>query len=140
MYIVDKRIKTKDKLNMKPQFSNQEIVVIEKPSKSLVMLMNKLRDRKLMSHKLIRKGVSLYDQGVLASNKYGGKSHKCLITETSQLIKFESNRDKQNYINGVKQLKEKREDSDYHEIRISRDQSEECIKLAREIRLKINSI
>lgn len=94
----------------------------------------------LMSHKLIRKGVSLYDQGVLASNKYGGKSHKCLITETSQLIKFESNRDKQNYINGVKQLKEKREDSDYHEIRISRDQSEECIKLAREIRLKINSI
>lgn len=60
MYIVDKRIKTKDKLNMKPLFSNQEIVVIEKPFKSLVMLMNKLRDRKMNHLKELQEKKEFY--------------------------------------------------------------------------------
>jgi uncharacterized protein (UPF0332 family) len=94
----------------------------------------------LMSHKLIRKGMSLYEQGVKASADYNGYSHKCLIYETCKFLKFEGSRDKQNYINSVKQLKEKREDADYHEIRISPDQSDKCIKLAKDIRQKINSI
>lgn len=45
---------------MKPQFSNQEIVVIEKPSKSLVMLMNKLRDRKMNHLKELQEKKELY--------------------------------------------------------------------------------
>lgn len=94
----------------------------------------------LMSHKLIRKGMSLYDQGVLTSTNYNGHSHKCLIYETCKFMKFDGDRDKQNYINSVKQLKEKREDADYHEKRISCDQSDGCIKLAQDIRIKINSI
>lgn len=84
--------------------------------------------------------MSLYDQGVKASANYNGYSHKCLIYETCKFMKFESTRDEQNYINSVKQLKMKREDADYHEIRISHDQSDKCIKLAKDIRQKINSI
>lgn len=94
----------------------------------------------LMSHKLIKKGVSLSDQASLCSTKYFGHSHKCLIEETCKRLKFDKCRDEQDYRNGVKQLKEKRESSDYKEERISQEASEACIKLAKEIRQKLNSI
>ncbi|WP_074434161.1 HEPN domain-containing protein [Bacteroides neonati] len=94
----------------------------------------------LMSHKLIRKGVSLSTQGTISSSTYHGSSHKCLIYETCKFLSFEGVRDRQNYTNNIKQLKEKRENADYHEKRISHDQSKECIRLAKEIRSKINSI
>ena len=93
-----------------------------------------------MSHKLIKKGVSLSDQASLCSTKYFGHSHKCLIEETCKRLKFDKCRDEQDYRNGVKQLKEKRESSDYKEERISQEASEACIKLAKEIRQKLNSI
>lgn len=94
----------------------------------------------LMKHKLIKKGLSLEEQASLSSASYNGNSHQCVIEETCKYLTFQKYRDEQNYRNGVKQLKEARELSDYKDSRISPDESYKCIQKAKEIQQKVNSI
>lgn len=45
---------------MRPHLTQQETMVIENPSKSLVMLMNKLRDRKIAQLKELKEKKDFY--------------------------------------------------------------------------------
>lgn len=94
----------------------------------------------MMEYILIRKGKSLKVQAAETSKCYYGHSHQYLIKETTQLIRFDSFRETQNYSNSIKQLKAYREISDYHDVNITRDQSEKAIQLAKELLVKIRSI
>ena len=94
----------------------------------------------LMKNKLIKKGLSLNEQDSLSSAKYNGNSHRCVIEEIRKRLTFSTYRDEQNYLNGVKQLKEARELSDYKDSRILPEQSDKCIKMAKDVLQKINSI
>jgi uncharacterized protein (UPF0332 family) len=82
----------------------------------------------LMKHKLIKKGLSLNEQDSLSSAKYNGNSHRCVIEEIRKRLTFSTYRDEQNYLNGVKQLKEARELSDYKDSRILPEQSDNALK------------
>jgi len=94
----------------------------------------------MMEYKLIRKGKSLKLQATEISQYYKGHSHKYLIEETKKLIRFDKFREEQNYSNSIKQLKEYREISDYHDVNITHDESTKAIQLAKELLVKINSI
>lgn len=87
----------------------------------------------LMSYKLIRKGTSLKEQSSEISQRYYGHSHKYLINKTSSIIKFNNYRDKLLYEGAIKKLKAKREDSDYHDVRIAPNEGEKCIELAEQV-------
>lgn len=93
----------------------------------------------LMSHKLIRKGVSLEQQGAIASSQYGGNSHKALISEIKKHISIDYKEEKE-YNKSVLKLKEMRERADYKLCRISKEESEKCIDMAKFVIGIINSI
>lgn len=94
----------------------------------------------LMSHKLIRKGVDLDKQGIIASSQYQGNSHKAIISETLKYIKTNDYNEEREYRRYVGKLKEMRERADYKLSRISRDESKTCIDMARFVVGIINTI
>ena len=93
-----------------------------------------------MSHKLIIKGIKLDDQASITSRDYNGNSHKYLIESTRRYIKFESYNDEREYKRYIGQLKEFRERSDYKSVRITPEESEKCIYMAKTIRQYLKSI
>jgi len=94
----------------------------------------------LMSYKLISRGISLEQQRQITDSRYNCHSHRYLIEETTKLIKFESCIDERDYKKAIKELKSKREDADYHEVRILPEDSQKCIELANNITRIIRSI
>lgn len=94
----------------------------------------------LISHKLIRKGVGLDKQGAIASSQYGGNSHKALLGEIKKCLSLSDYKDEQRYSKNILKLKEMRERADYKLSRISRDESENCIVMAKFVIGIINTI
>ena len=94
----------------------------------------------LMSHKLIRKGVGLDRQWSIASSQYGGNSHKALLSEIKKHLRISDYKDEKRYKNDILKLKEMRERSDYKLFRISKEESENCINMAKFVIGIINTI
>lgn len=94
----------------------------------------------LIIHKLIKKGITLDQQSTLIASRYKGNSHRCLIEESKKQITFNSIREKKEYGDNIKQLKDFREKADYKECRINQSQCCDGINIAILVRQKINSI
>lgn len=94
----------------------------------------------LMSHKLIRKGIDLSQQGSIASSQYGGNSHKAVIKTIDQYLNKTNHSDKILYDKYIKKLKEMRERADYKNVRIKQDESDKCIKMSKFVIQVLNTI
>lgn len=95
----------------------------------------------LITHKLIKKGITLERQSSLISGDYKGNSHRYWISESyKQLNPSISFRERKAYKDNLYQLKELREKSDYKEQRISEMECFNGINLAKQVIQQINSI
>lgn len=91
----------------------------------------------LIAYKLIKCNVTLAQQAALSSNQYFGNSHKCLIKESAKRIKANGYRERKDYEDNIKQLKDLRERADYKDDEIKQD---ECIQALATVKLVIQKI
>lgn len=95
----------------------------------------------LISYKLIKKGISLEEQGSQISNYYKGNTHKYLIHKSMELIPFEkTDCDKNHYLNDFKMLSRLRVQADYKINLIGPSECESGMRLAQSLILEINKI
>lgn len=96
----------------------------------------------LISYKLIKKGISLEEQGSQISNYYKGNTHQYLIDKSMQLIPFNKKTDcnKNHYLNDFKMLSRLRVQADYKINLISQSECERGMRLAKSLILEINKI
>ena len=94
----------------------------------------------LIAHKLITRNVTLEKQAALSSSCYSGNSHKCLIKESVKLIKVDRHREKKEYEDNLKQLKELRERADYKNDEIKQEECTQALAIVKLVIQKINTI
>lgn len=94
----------------------------------------------LISHKLIKCDVTLEQQAALSSSQYHGNSHFCLIKESSNRIQAGGYREKKEYEDNIRQLKDLRERADYKEDEIKPEECCQALATAKLVIQKIKTI
>ena len=94
----------------------------------------------LAMHKLECAGIPIENQSALASAKYDGKSHRCLIYESADKVKLKTCKSKLDYIDDFKLLKDMRERADYKKDIINQSEFANGMEIAKIVISEIKSI
>lgn len=94
----------------------------------------------LVMHKLESEGISLEEQAALASSKYHGHTHECLMYESAERVKLREHRNKRDYLDNFKILKEMRVRADYRREMIGESDFLSGMEIAKLVTKEIKSI